>query len=285
MLCGLVSFGQEADTTASLRPNYRQLHRIFAAQSALYAGTLYGLSKSWYQNPLTEFSIKDDFHEWKQMDKVGHVYMAYQISRHTAELYQKTGISPKQAAIYGAIAGVIFQTPIEILDGFSPDYGFSPSDMAANIIGSGLYLGQFTLWREQRILPKFSFSPSPLAQVRPELLGKNLSEQWLKDYNGQTYWFSASPASFAKGTSWPPWLCLSVGYGIQNMVAAEVPKSAEFGFIPYRQYSLSLDIDFTKIKSNKKWVKTLGFLFNNLKVPAPALTFSRNGTQASFLYF
>lgn len=273
------------DSMPEARPNYKMLRGIFAAQSAIYLGTVYGLSKSWYKNPLTRFTVEDDSREWLQMDKMGHLYTSYQIARHTAALYKKTGISKRQMLVYGAISGVIFQTPIEILDGFSPDYGFSPGDMIANITGSVLYLGQVALWDEVRIQPKFSFHYTTLAHVRPELLGSSWSERWLKDYNGQTYWFSASPKSFFRGSNWPAWLCFSVGYGIQNMVSAESDKSTEMGYRPYRQYYLSLDIDLTKIKTRSKFVKTLGFLANSIKIPAPALQFSRKGVDFKPFYF
>ncbi len=273
------------DTARAQRPNYALLRGIFAGQSALYVGSIYGLSKSWYKNPLTNFRVQDDTHEWLQMDKVGHVYTSYQIARHTAALYKTTGISKKQMLIYGAISGIIFQTPIEILDGFSPDYGFSPGDMIANISGSAIFLSQIAFWDEIRIQPKFSFHYTSLAQVRPELLGRSYSERWLKDYNGQTYWFSGSPKSFFKGSNWPAWLCFSVGYGIENMVRAEKNASIEMGYRPYRQYYLSVDIDFTKIKTRNKFVRTLGFLVNSLKIPAPALQFSKKGIDFKPLYF
>lgn len=273
------------DSADKVAPNYKLLRGIFAAQSTLYLGTIYGLSKSWYKNPLTNFRVKDDTYEWLQMDKMGHVYTSYQIARHTAEIYKKTGISKKQMMIYGAISGIIFQTPIEILDGFSPDYGFSPGDMVANLTGSAIYLGQIALWDEVRIQPKFSFHFTSLARERPNLLGSKPTERWLKDYNGQTYWFSGSPKSFFKGSSWPAWLCLSVGYGIQDMVSAEKSQSIERGFHPYRQFYLSLDIDLTKIKSRSKFVRTIAFLANSLKIPAPALQISKKGIDFKPFYF
>ncbi|TAD94403.1 MAG: hypothetical protein EAY75_00090 [Bacteroidetes bacterium] len=52
------------------------------------------------------------------------------------------------------------------------------------------------LWNEVRLVPKFSFFPTPFAEQRPELLGKNISQQWLKDYNGQTYWLSVDIDKF-----------------------------------------------------------------------------------------
>ena len=275
----------KTDSTPDNRPNYRMLRGIFAAQSVLYVGTIYGLSKSWYKNRLTKFTFQDDTREWLQMDKMGHVYTSYQIARHTAALYKKTGISKKQMLIYGAISGVLFQTPIEILDGFSPDYGFSTGDMVANIAGSAIYLGQIALWDEVRIQPKFSFHYTSLAHVRPELLGSNRSERWLKDYNGQTYWFSGSPGTFFKNSGWPQWLSLSIGYGIQDMVSAETSRSIALGYRPYRQYYLSLDIDLTKIKTRSKFVKTVGFLANSIKIPAPALQFSKKGVDFKPFYF
>jgi hypothetical protein len=286
---GNSSFGQtdstKLDSTLTDRPDYALLRGIFAGQSVLYLGSIYSLSRSWYKNPLTNFTVKDDSHEWLQMDKMGHIYTSYQIARHTAELYKKTGISKKQMLIYGAISGIIFQTPIEILDGFSPDYGFSPGDMVANVTGSVLFLGQMALWDEIRIQPKFSFHYTSLAAVRPALLGSGYSERWLKDYNGQTYWFSASPRSFFKNSNWPPWLCFSVGYGITNMVSAEKSTSIAMGYSPYRRYHLSLDIDLTKIKSRSKFLRTIGFLANSLKIPAPALQISKKGIDFKPLYF
>lgn len=274
-----------SDSVVVKRPNYQQLHGLFAAQTALYAGSLYGLSKAWYKNPLVRFGVADDTHEWKQLDKVGHLYTSFQISRHTAQMYSWTGITRKQAVIYGAISGFFFQTPIEILDGFSSDYGFSPGDMVANLAGPALYAGQVLLWDEIRIQPKFSFHYTSLAEQRPGLLGNNKAERWLKDYNGQTYWFSWSPRTFFPGSAWPAWLCISTGYGIQDMVAGETDKSIERGFRPYRQYYLSLDVDLTKIKTRNKFVRTVGFLFNTLKVPAPALEFNRNGLAFRPFYF
>ncbi|TLU97378.1 DUF2279 domain-containing protein [Dyadobacter luticola] len=273
----------EGDSTK--RPNYVLLRAIFAGQSAVYAGSIYGLSKSWYKDPLTKFRIQDDSRDWLQIDKVGHFYTSYQIARHTAALYQKAGLSKKQILIYGAISGVLFQTPIEILDGFSPEYGFSPGDMVANVFGSVVYLGQIALWDEIRIQPKFSFQYTSLAAMRPELLGSTYSQRWLKDYNGQTYWLSFSPRSFGANTSWPAWLCFSVGYGINNMVSAQKNRSQQLGFDPYRQYYVSMDIDLTKIKTRSKILRTLCFMANSVKIPSPSLQMDKTGVRLKPLFF
>ncbi len=69
------------------------------------------------------------------------------------------------------------------------------------------------------------------------------------------------------------------------MVSAEPDKSIEMGYRPYRQYYLSMDIDLTKIKTRRKFVKTLGFLMNSVKIPAPALQISKNGVDFKPFYF
>lgn len=70
------------------------------------------------------------------------------------------------------------------------------------------------------------------------------------------------------------------------MVGAEVEKSQSLGYDPYRQYYLSLDIDFRRIPTRRKGLKTLFFLLNTLKVPAPALEFNRKqGWKGHWLYF
>ncbi len=288
LLC-TVLYGQndtlQLSNTEVVRPNYKRLRGIFAAQSAVYLGTIYGLSKSWYKNPITGFKFQDDTKEWLQMDKMGHIYTSYQIARHTAAIYKTTGISKRQMLVYGAVSGVIFQTPIEILDGFSPDYGFSVGDMVANVTGSTIFLSQMLFWDEIKIQPKFSTHLTPLARTRPELLGENFQERLLKDYNGQTYWLSASPKSFFRGSKWPSWLCLSAGYGIDGMVSAEVAKSQEMGYKPVRKLYLSLDLDLTKIKTDKKFIKTLAFIVNSVKIPAPAIEISKNGVEFKPFYF
>jgi uncharacterized protein YfiM (DUF2279 family) len=274
------------DTISIHRPNYKALHWFMAGEAVAYTGIVYGLSSAWYQtNNTSNFRVIDDSHEWLQIDKVGHFYTSYQICRASAALYRQTGVTPKQAAIYGAISGFMFLTPIEILDGFQSDYGFSQSDMVANVLGPATFLGQYALWGEARIQPKWSFHNTTLAAARPELLGRNNTERWLKDYNGQTYWLSANLHSFWPQSNIPRWLNVAVGYGIQDMVSAEVSKSQTLGYDSYRQYYLSLDVDFTKIKTKKRWLKTIFMLVNTLKIPAPALEFNRNGMKIHGLYF
>ena len=107
----------------------------------------------------------------------------------------------------------------------------------------------------------------------------------LKDYNGQTYWLSFDIHAFAKESKFPKWLNLAVGYGAQNMVFARDGSNAANGFNSFRQYYLGLDFDLSYIKTDKKWLKTILFLLDGFRLPAPALEMSKNGSRLRLLYY
>jgi hypothetical protein len=73
----------------------------------------------------------------------------------------------------------------------------------------------------------------------------------------------------------PAWLGVSLGYGADGMVSANDAQSRLMGFEPYRQYYLSLDVNFAKIPTRNRFLKSIFFLLNTVKVPAPALEWSR----------
>ncbi|MFN8355749.1 MAG: DUF2279 domain-containing protein [Spirosomataceae bacterium] len=267
--CLLRPFGAKAQV------NQTRLNGLIIGQGVVFAGGLYGLGKAWYKHPLKNFHTFNDNKEWLKIDKVGHSYTAYQIARLANSAYQWAGLTNQQSAVYASVSGLTFQMPIEILDGFSPDYGFSIGDMIANLTGPAILASQQLTWGEVRIAPKWSFHPTAFAKLRPELLGRNMSERWLKDYNGQTYWVSANVSSFtnpeAKG--FPRLLSVAFGYSVENMVAADPEKSIALGHKPYKQFFISPDLDLTRIPTNSDAIRALLFLANCLKIPAPALEF------------
>ncbi len=285
---GLCSPKAWAQDTLATTLNRARLRTVVIGSGTIYATTLTGLNFLWYADtPRTSFQFFNDNAEWKQVDKVGHFYTAYQISRLGIRAFQWTGMKRRKAIWWGGMMGMLFQTPIEVLDGFSANYGASWGDLTANTAGSGLLIGQYLLWDEERIHPKFSFFPTSLAKIRPNVLGKNILQQTLKDYNGQTYWFAVDIKPFLKKESrFPAWLCLSAGYGATNMVYAEDAQNLQNGRQSYRQYYVSLDVNFTKIPTRSRFLKTMFFLVNTLHIPAPALEWNRvQGFQMHGIYF
>jgi hypothetical protein len=148
------------------------------------------------------------------------------------------------------------------------------------------------LWKEQRIKLKFSFHQSGYWHYRPDLLGENLGQQMLKDYNGQSYWLSCNIASFLKKETWfPKWLNVAVGYGADGMISGKgdyviVQSDGEvIGNKRYRQLFLSLDLDLSKIKTRSKALNAVLKTINFIKVPCPALEWSNKKLNGHLLYF
>lgn len=254
-----------------------------------WAGSMTGLYQVWYKNEdLGSFHTFDDCANWLQMDKAGHLYTNYKISRLTGNMYKWTGVKGKTAALIGAGIGLGYQTTLECFDGFSSGWGFSWCDMGANALGGTLYLGQELVWGEERFIPKFSFHTTEFAALRPNILGSNFPEQLLKDYNGQTYWLSFTPTLFMKNSSIPKWLCLSIGYSVNaKIVGDQETYTAPSGttFLSKREFLLSLDIDFSRLPIKRPWLKKVVDQFNYLKVPFPALILSNGKLSGSALYF
>ncbi len=272
--------GQSSDTTTV---NKKRLTAFVVGSTVAYSATLIGLNELWYsQSGKQDFQWFNDAGEWKQVDKLGHFFSCYYFSYSTSQALRWTGVKPKKSDWIGALTGFAIMVPIEIFDGYSESYGASASDLAANALGAGFFYGQAVLWNEQRIYPKFSFHTTPYASLRPEVLGENTLSQLFKDYNGQTYWLSVDMDKFLR---FPKWLNLAVGYGAEGMVYAHDSSNEANGYHAYRQFYFALDLDLTAIKTRSKALKSLIFFANMIKIPAPTLEFSSEGTRFHFFYF
>lgn len=264
---------------SSIRP--ARLTAVLTAQGILHGSSLTGLYFLWYRDyPQSSFHFFDDNHEWLLMDKCGHAVASAYISGIGYHSYRWAGVDKNRAAWFGGLLGFAYMLNIEILDGYSKEWGFSPGDLAANTAGVTLFVAQQLLWQEQRFTLKYSFHQTRYAAARPELLGSNLISEMVKDYNGQTFWLSCNIKSFLPEKSrFPAWLNLAAGYGAEGMTGATGNFNADprFPEHPYRKFFLSADIDLSRIPVRSPLVKTLLTLLNFIKIPSPAIEFNSNG--------
>ncbi len=262
------------------------------AVGAGYIGSMAWLSSQWYADyPRSCLHSFNDNSEWLQMDKVGHFATANVIGRIGYDMLRWSGVEKKKALWWGGGAGFLYLTTVEVLDGFSEQWGFSWGDMLFNAGGAGLLIAQEAYWNEERILMKYSFHRTDYAKHRPDIFGTAHINQMLKDYNGQSYWLSINPASFmSDDTHFPAWLNIAIGYSGEGMLGANSnPLSYDGVALPhydrYRQYYLSLDVDLSRIPVKNKYLKAAFELLNVIKIPAPALEFSAQGIRAHPLYY
>ncbi|MEO5941844.1 MAG: DUF2279 domain-containing protein [Ferruginibacter sp.] len=291
--------------TATINPpkypyNKKRVRAVAFGNIAGYSAAMVGLYYAWYKDyPQSKFHFFNDIKEWQQIDKTGHAYSAYAESKASMELWRWTGINRKERILLGGLSGAAYQTVIEVLDGFSSEWGFSWGDFGANVFGSGLFTAQEFAWDEQRIQYKWSFhrkrySDPSLNKRSDDIFGKSDSERFLKDYNGQTYWLSTTLKDFFPKSNLPAWLQVSVGMGAEGMfgarsnIAKDENNNITFSrpdIQRYRQWYLAPDIDLTKIKTNKKGIKFALTILNILKFPTPSLEYSRNSFKVNWFHF
>ncbi|QIJ87815.1 hypothetical protein C7H62_0005 [Mesoflavibacter sp. HG96] len=266
----------------------KRKNAVILTESALGGLTLLGLNQLWYSDyERSKFHTINDNSEWFQMDKLGHTFTAYHLGRFGAQTLNWAGVSKKNQLIYGGSLGFMFLTGVEVLDGFSEEWGFSWGDFFANATGSSLYIGQELLWDEQRVTLKYSFSKSKYANLNPNKLGSSFTEQLLKDYNGQTYWLSINLYSFFNSSKIPKWLNVAVGYSADGLLYGS--KELQQNFFPdqkrQRQILLSLDLDLTKVETNSTFLKQFFNVVNVIKIPFPTLQFNSNGHVTGHLVY
>ncbi len=281
-----------------------------------FTGTVVALNQLWYkEHPRSKFHFFNDWAEWKDIDKAGHFYTAYFQSKWTASLFDWTGMPHKKSIWIGAGASAFFQGTLEVMDAFSSEWGFSWGDIGFNTGGALLYVSQEAAWKEQRIVLKYSAHrpnysdqllvsrndatvTTTIEERAHSLFGSSIPEAAIKDYNAITIWASANISSFIKkeDSKFPKWINVSLGYGAENLYNGygynwEDEDGNGFTIDPdqfprYRQFYLSLDIDFTRIPTRSKPLRTLLGALNIIKFPFPTLEINSLGkTRFHPIYF
>jgi hypothetical protein len=280
---------------------------VTGIEGGLYAVANVWWSSAWYSKyNRSKFHFFNDWGEWNQMDKIAHAFNGYFESKWTYDLYHWAGVKEKNAIWIGMLAGMAWQSSIEINDGFQKKWGFSWGDMTMNAAGALLFGIQQYVWHDQRIQLKISAFPvkyskyddPQITERADKLYGTSFTEILLKDYNAMTFWLSASPGTFIKNpkSKYPKWLEFSFGYGAGGMLGGYKntwSKSDLGGDIALdnsdptdlvdrtdiqrlHRFYFSFDIDWTKLPVKKHWAKGLMKVLNIVKFPFPALEVNDN---------
>lgn len=252
---------------------YRETN-INATTLGTFGGALLGLAGAitWYQQAWYPDSTKAPFHfqtDWgysKQFDKAGHMFGGWMSSYCSYEAFIASGLDRDDAALWGSLGGLFFQTVMEVEDGFF-SYGFDPTDAVSNAIGAGYFYAQQKIPVLEYFHPKWSFGPNPrdsareASQIRSRII--------VDDYDRQDVWLSAKvhyllPEEWKE--YWPKWLCVAVGAGARDV-------ELNNGYIPYRVVHVALDYDLVEMLPDMgSFGNWLVQSLNTFKLlPAPAL--------------
>jgi hypothetical protein len=237
------------------------------------------------------FHFTNDFKGFLQVDKLVHSYVSYVASSIWYKGLLNAGFNKERALLIGGIMGSVPLTPKEIFDGFNQEGGFSCGDMLANVVGSAFFVSQELLFEEKIIKFKFSFSRSQYADQSNGFLGKTAFQSYFNDFNGHSYWLSINASKIFPKSKIPDWISLSAGYSANGMFGVyENIESFNGVIIPetqrYRQFLLSPDIDWSKIKVKSKFLKAMLNGINFIKVPFPTIELNSTGHfKGYWLYF
>ena len=273
-------------TNFSINPKEKnkKLNQLILYEVGTYSLGLVAMNELWYKNyPKSNFHFINDNSSWLQMDKMGHIATSYYSGVNGIKLYRWAGIDDKKAIWIGGLRGTFYNSIIEILDGFSENWGASMGDFASNSFGSFIAISQELYWKEQRILIKYSYSRSDLSYQNSELFGDNFFQRTFKDYNGQTYWISMNINSMFRvdNSQFPDWLNLALGHSAKDMTSPN--NTTNDG--RYRQFFLSFDIDLMRIKSKNKILSVLSNVFGYIKIPFPTVEYSNSQFTLHPIYF
>lgn len=269
----------------------KRFNTALASTSVVYLGSATGLYFMWYKDiPSTSFHFFNDLNEWNQTDKYGHIYTAYIQSKMLTDMFRWTGIKPMPSAILGSSVAFVTSSTIEIFDGFSQKWGASMSDIGANFIGSAFYLGQEFVFKKQILKLKYSITlntyQDPILKARSDdLYGTNILQKVVKDYNGSTHWLCMSSSDIFPHSKCTKYIGIAIGFGSSGMFGGMSNQWTDKKGVyhdrtdieRYRKFLLSPDIDFTKIKTHSKVLKSLFYVLDFTKLPLPTLEYNTKG--------
>jgi hypothetical protein len=281
-LCGVILFlaaprasARSPQDSATVRP--WRVAVVAGGLGATIVAIHFYQQSGWWKDNRTSFHFQEDLKYGLNVDKLGHMYAGIAAAYIFRKSFIWAGLSPAEALWYGSGASLLFQTYVEIEDGFST-WGFDRVDWASDLAGALFPIGQH-YWPPLRNFDmKFSYHKSNLINEPGGAGFRGQKHIMFDDYEGQTIWFAFNLRSILPApieSYWPRWLWISLGYGARDIASTN----------PYRVYYLAFDLDMTKIiPQDTPFLRTLSECLNFFHLPLPAVRF-RPGTIWYGMYF
>jgi hypothetical protein len=197
--------------------------RVDALRLALIGGVtaggfVYGhvlQTTMWWKGERSAFHF-EWAHDWRYAlgaDKLGHAWFPYAVAHTYDELLRWASVDSSTAIWSAASLALAYQTYIEVRDGFSAKWGFSPGDFAADAIGAALPVAQHYAPALRLFDFKMSFFPSDSFRA-----GSNRAI--IDDYESSYHWLTVHVADVLP-ESWrgdyPAFIDLAIGHGVKQL--------------------------------------------------------------------
>lgn len=167
------------------------------------------------------------------MDKLGHAFGAYLYSDYLTQRIAHSESDPGGAAVTGALLGFGLQAVVEVIDGYSTDYGFSNQDLIADGVGAG-----FSILRNS--VPGLASKVDFRMEYNPWATGSQEFSPF-NDYSSQKYLLALKLAGFEKFEDTPlRFVELQAGYFARGFGDKGQPAIGELRREPYFAIGLNL---------------------------------------------
>lgn len=230
---------------------------------------------AWWKEHRTSFHFREDLVYASNVDKIGHLYGASLMTFLFSKSLQWANLSEGSSLVWGAAGATLFQTYVEIEDGYSAYWGFDRVDFAADLIGAWYPVLQHYVPPLQDVQLRFSYFPKD-AGGPSAIAGQ--TKTIIDDYEGQTFWLTLTPhAWFPEGNRWwPAFLGIAVGVAVRDNVSDN----------RYLAWYIAPELDFRAIIPRSTWfLRTLGEALNFLHLPMPAVRVGPGSMVWYGLYF
>ena len=231
----------------------------------------------WWKDNQTSFHFQEDLDYSLGVDKIGHFYGASGLTFILSKSLMWANVPQRESLLIGAGTSILFQTYVEIRDGYSA-WGFDRVDFAANVGGALYPVAQHYVPVLKNFNLKASYHPSDLLNNPGGIGFRGQQHLILDDYEGQTFWLSLTVNNLLPKEAepfWPDWLALSLGYGARN-VADPTAHSILL---------IALDYDMTRIiPQSSAFLRTLSEALNYIHFPAPAVRISPSAIWYGFYF-
>jgi hypothetical protein len=246
--------------------NYARLAVVGGVTLATGIGLHIYQANAWWRDQRRSFHFQNDWEYALWIDKLGHFWAGSSVQHLFSSALEWSNIERKKAVWYGAILASVYMLYIEYQDGFATDWGFSPGDATADILGSFYPVLQEYVPFMQNINLKYSYYPSKYFQKGAKT-GNNLKTV-IDDYEGQSFYLSFRVNEFLPQNLeryWPDFLCVAFGYNIRNWNG--------FGKAD-KNFYLTLDYDLEKISLEGGFWDFLKKTLNRIHFPAPGIKYA-----------
>lgn len=232
-------------------------------------------ANAWWQGERSTFRLENDWSYALDLDKCGHTFGAYFAANLFRGALMWMGFEEPKGTFYGSLLGVAYQLYVETEDGFHRNYGFSPGDALADILGGMLPMvqKQYPVLANFRL--KWSYAPS---QEYLDAIRAGESRAFIDDYQGQSYWIGIDPHFFLPKPAAelvPSWLGLAVGAASRNLDG--------FGGGD-RIFYLALDYNLSKIHSDSELIRGILRVIDFFHLPSPGISLRDGKLRLGFYY-